>query len=147
MGVFAHYRLRRSLSLLRNASATTRLLGLGYFDGAYLSAKFAHVFRDLGRPKEAERFARRSLDMIEGYDRGKLFNMALLASTLADQRRIEEACTAGAQAVQMTETVRSVRTLAYLANLDRKLTPFRQHTAVKDLLRDLKQVGAHVPDM
>jgi hypothetical protein len=40
---------------------------LSYFDGAYLSAKFAHTFRDLGRPKDAEQFARRSLDMSEGY--------------------------------------------------------------------------------
>ncbi|HEV2783869.1 MAG TPA: XRE family transcriptional regulator [Actinophytocola sp.] len=72
---------------------------LRYFDGAYLSAKFAHTFRDLGRPQEAERFARRSLEMSAGYERGRLFNTALLASILADMGRPEEACAHGALAV------------------------------------------------
>jgi hypothetical protein len=57
---------------------------LSYFDGAYLAAKFAHSFRDLGQAQEAEVFARRSLDMSDGYERGKLFNTALLASIMAD---------------------------------------------------------------
>ncbi|MCE7002500.1 helix-turn-helix domain-containing protein [Kibdelosporangium philippinense] len=71
---------------------------LGYFDGAYLAAKFAHTFRELGQPHEAEQFARRSLEMSDGYERGRLFNTALLASTLADQRRVEEACTTASRA-------------------------------------------------
>jgi len=51
---------------------------LMYFDEAYMAAKFAHCFRDLGRPVEAERFARRSLEMTEGYERGRFFNTARL---------------------------------------------------------------------
>jgi hypothetical protein len=38
---------------------------LGYFDDAYLAAKFGRTFRDLGKPREAEQFARRSLEMSE----------------------------------------------------------------------------------
>jgi transcriptional regulator with XRE-family HTH domain len=114
---------------------------LSYFDGAYLAAKFAHSFRDLGRPNEAEQFARRSLDMSDGYERGRLFNTALLASTLADQRRIDEACEFGTSAVEMTGTVRSVRSVSYLADLSRRLAPFRAEAAVKRLYDRMTDVG------
>lgn len=98
---------------------------LRYFDSSYLAAKFAHAFRELGMARESERYARRSLHMSEGYDRGKLFNTALLASALADQRRIDEACTQGMAAVDMARDVRSVRATAYLSDLARRLAPFK----------------------
>lgn len=119
---------------------------LGYLDSAYLAAKFGHVFRDLGQPKDAEQFARRSLDMSEGYERGRLFNTALLASTLADQGRVDEACATAALAVQMTETVRSVRTVAYLADVARRLAPHRDTVEVQALYDELVNAGVPVPD-
>jgi hypothetical protein len=103
-----------------------------------LAAKFGHCFRALGRPVEAERFARRSLDMIDGYDRGRLFNLALLASILADQRKVEEACETGLAAVHRASEVRSVRTVAYLVDLSHRLAPFRAEPAVRMLD---KQIG------
>ncbi|GGM45099.1 hypothetical protein GCM10012275_15200 [Longimycelium tulufanense] len=118
---------------------------LKYFDDAYLAAKFAHTFRELGRPVEAERYARRSLEMSEGYDRGKLFNTALLASILADQRRIEEACATGAEAVAMTPMISSVRTLAYLADVGQRLAPYRSEPAVITLYALMKRSGIPVP--
>jgi len=117
---------------------------LGYFGGAYLASKFGRCFRDLGRPVEAERFARRSLDMIDGYDRGKLFNLALLASTLADQRKVEEACETGSEAVRIARDVRSVRTAADLADLSRRLAPFRASTAVRTLDEQMRAAGVPV---
>ena len=104
---------------------------LGYFDSAYLAAKFGRCFRDLGRPVEAERFARRSLDMMEGYDRGKLFNLVLLASVLADQRKVEEACRTASTALCIAPDVRSVRTTADLADLSHRLAPFQADPAVR----------------
>jgi hypothetical protein len=53
---------------------------IGYFDEAYLSAKFAQCFRDLGDGARAVRHARRSLDMDGRYVRGRMFNLTLLAS-------------------------------------------------------------------
>jgi tetratricopeptide (TPR) repeat protein len=120
---------------------------LSYFDGAYLAAKFAHSFRDLGRPCEAEQFARRSLEMSDGYERGRLFNTALLASTLADQRRIDEACSVGAAAIEMVDTVRSVRAVSYLADLSRRLAPFRAEVAVKLLYNRMTDVGVPLPQV
>lgn len=118
---------------------------LTYFDNAYLSAKFAHTFRDLGMPREAELFARRSLQMSEGYERGRLFNTALLASTLADQRRVEEACATAIRAVQMAESVRSVRGAAYLSDVGRRLAPFRASTDVRWLYGQMAKAGLPTP--
>ena len=116
---------------------------LGYFDSAYLAAKFAHCFRDLGRPVESERYARQSLEMSEGYDRGKLFNLSVLASALADQARVEEACSAATEAVGMARNVRSVRTVAYLADVGRRLNKYRASDAVAALFE--RMGAAEVP--
>lgn len=118
---------------------------LSYLDEAYLAAKFGHVFRDLGQPREAERFARRALEMSEGYERGRLFNTALLASTLADQGKIDEACTTAASAVQMTDTVRSVRTVSYLVDIGQRLWPYRENADVRGLYQNLTDAGVLLP--
>ena len=125
--------LRESEQAFAAAKDQERPEWLAYFDGAYLAAKFGHCFRDLGRSFEAERFARRSLDMINGYDRGRLFNLALLASILADQRKVEEACETGLAAVRLASEVKSVRTVAYLADLSHRLVPFRAEPDVRML--------------
>jgi transcriptional regulator with XRE-family HTH domain len=114
---------------------------LGYFDAAYLAAKFAHTFRDLGRPDEAEGFARRSLEMSEGYERGRLFNTALLASILADQRRVEEACAVGLSALRMAGNLNSVRTVTYLADVATRLAPFAGEPAVEELVGEMRAMG------
>lgn len=114
---------------------------LTYFDHAYLAAKFGHTFRELGKPREAEVFARRSLDMSDGFDRGKLFNLSLLASTLADQRRVEEACATASAAVRMTDAVRSVRSVAYLADVSRRLAPFNTAPVVRGLFHEMREAG------
>lgn len=88
---------------------------LVYFDHAYMAAKFAHTFHSLGMSRDAERFAHRSLNMSAGYERGRMFNTVLLASTLADQDRVDEACATGRKALDMMQNVRSVRGTTYLA--------------------------------
>lgn len=118
---------------------------LGYFDHAYLAAKFAHTFRDLGMAREAEVFARRSLEMSDGYERGRLFNTALLASTLADQSRVDEACHIATTAVRMTDTVRSVRSAAYLADVGRRLAPFSTTSEVRALYGRMASAGLPTP--
>ncbi|SED26829.1 Helix-turn-helix domain-containing protein [Amycolatopsis tolypomycina] len=118
---------------------------LNYFDSAYLSAKFAHVFRDLGSAPEAEQFARRALGMDDGYERGRLFNTALLASTLADQGRVDEACVEATAAVRMSEQVRSIRGGAYLADVGRRLSPYRGDRRVRALYTQMDAAGVPTP--
>ncbi len=125
--------LRESEQAFAVAEDRDRPEWLAYFDGAYLAAKFGHCFRELRRPAEAERFARRSLDMIDGYDRGRLFNLALLASSLADQRKVEEACETGLAALHLAADVRSVRKVTYLIDLSHRLAPFRAEPVVRML--------------
>jgi tetratricopeptide (TPR) repeat protein len=130
--------LRESEQAFAVAEDRDRPEWLAYFDGAYLAAKFGRCFRDLGRPAEAERFARRSLDMIDGYDRGRLFNVVLLASVLVDQRKVEEACDTGLAALGLASDVRSARTDADLADLSRRLGPFQAEPAVQSLNEQIR---------
>ncbi|HVV12090.1 helix-turn-helix transcriptional regulator [Amycolatopsis sp.] len=136
--------LRRAEKAFEQVNPNDMPAWLSYFDGSYMAAKFAHAFRDLGVAQEAEKFARRSLDMSDGYDRGKLFNTALVASTLADQRRVDEACGYGMKAVRMAGKVRSVRATAYLTDVARRLAPFPS-TEVRTLYREMDKVGISTP--
>ena len=136
--------LRRAETAFEQVDPAQSPAWLSYFDAPYMAAKFAHAFRDLGMAPEAERFARRSLDMSDGYDRGKLFNTALLASALADQRRVGEACASATTAVRMAGSVRSVRATAYLTDVARRLAPYRT-AEVRILYREMDQVGLATP--
>ncbi|MBM7769955.1 transcriptional regulator with XRE-family HTH domain [Actinokineospora baliensis] len=118
---------------------------LTYFDSAYLAAKSAHCFRDLGQPVESERYARESLRMSAGYDRGRLFNLSVLASALADQARVEEACATAAAAVDLAGSVRSVRTVAYLADVGRRLNRYRRSATVSDLFKRMRASAIPLP--
>ena len=75
---------------------------LAYFDEAYLAARMAQCFRDLGEAGHAARYARRSLDMDGRYVRGRAFNLALLATAHAAQDEPERACSVGRQALDLT---------------------------------------------
>jgi hypothetical protein len=94
---------------------------LRYFDEAYLAARMAHCFRALGEPAHAERYARRSLHMDGRFVRGKAFNLALLATALADQDDVEQACAVGEQALDLTVGLRSARSVRYIKDLRRSL--------------------------
>jgi transcriptional regulator with XRE-family HTH domain len=107
---------------------------IGYFDEAYLSAKFAHCFRDLGRPEAAERFAVRSLDMNPGYARGRVFNLSLLAAVCVQQGEVERAAALGVDAAEMAASMRSARTRDYLGAVRAELTPFAGNRQVDNFL-------------
>ncbi|MEV8374774.1 helix-turn-helix domain-containing protein [Kribbella sp. NPDC056861] len=133
--------LSRAEEAFNRADAEERPPWLTYFDHAYLAAKFAHTFRDLGLPHEAEPFARRSLEMTEGYERGRLFNTALLAIILADQRRLEESCALGMEAATLARSVRSMRGTSYLLDLGKQLSPYQDVAVVSSLFDGLIEIG------
>jgi transcriptional regulator with XRE-family HTH domain len=107
---------------------------LGYFDEAYLSAKFGHCFHALGKPVQAERFAARSLHMDERYVRGKAFNLALLASVQVQRNEPERACAVGAEALALTAQLRSSRAARYVRDLQSQLGPHRARPAVRQFI-------------
>lgn len=114
---------------------------LSYYDAAYLAAKMAHCMRELGELRAAERFARRSLEMSAGYDRGKLFNTALLASILADLREIEEACAVGRDALRLGHKLQSARTRLYLQDFAKRLHRHQAVPVVAQLGDELAAMG------
>jgi hypothetical protein len=94
---------------------------LSYFDEAYLAARMGHCFRALGESAHAERYARRSLNMDGRFVRGKAFNLSLLATALAEQDDIEQACAVGQQALVVTTGLRSARSVRYIKDLQAAL--------------------------
>ncbi|MEB3371294.1 helix-turn-helix transcriptional regulator [Saccharopolyspora mangrovi] len=114
---------------------------LSYYDAAYLAAKMAHCMREFGELRAAERFARRSLEMSAGYERGKLFNTALLASILAELREIDEACAVGRDALQLGRKLQSARTVVYLQDFATRLRRHQAAPAVAELASELAAIG------
>lgn len=104
---------------------------LRYFDEAYLAARMAHCFRDLGDAGLAERYARQSLVMDERFVRGKSFNLALLATALAQQDEVEHACAVGSQALSLTAGLHSARSVRYIRDLQRVLHRHASNGAVR----------------
>jgi len=125
--------LDRAERLLDRADRTSDPQWIGYFDEAYLAAKFGHCFTALKRGDLAVRFASRSLDM-DGrrYARGRQFNLALLAVAHAQSNEPERAAQIGAQAAKAAEGLRSARARDYLRDLANRLAPYAGLPPVRD---------------
>ncbi|GAA3442010.1 hypothetical protein [Planomonospora venezuelensis] len=115
---------------------------IAYFDEAYLSAKFAHCFRDLGDGAQAVRHARRSLEMDGRFVRGRMFNLSLLAAGLLRTGEVEEACTAAGEALDLAGGLQSVRTRSYVTDLRERLEPYAAEPRVRELT---ERIGELVP--
>jgi prepilin-type processing-associated H-X9-DG protein len=115
--------LDRAERLFDRAERASDPQWLGYFDEAYLSAKFGQTFTTLGRGDLALRFAERSLDMDEKYARGKQFNLALVARAHAQSGHVEEAAAAAHRAADAAEGIDSARSRDYLAEIANRLAP------------------------
>ena len=129
----AHALTRARISFERRTDVSTPPW-LAYFDEAYLAAKIAHCFRDLDQPAKAEEHASRSLDMDPAYQRGKTFNIAVLATALAYQGRIDEACTHGRAAIDLAAGLTSARVNRYIRDLGRALHPYTGESSVRELM-------------
>jgi hypothetical protein len=112
---------------------------LAYFDEAYLAARMAQCFRDLGEAGHAAQYARRSLDMDGRYVRGRAFNLALLATACAAQDEPERACAAGRQALDLTVRLTSVRSVGYVRDLVRRLRPRADVPAVREFTAEVAE--------
>ncbi|WP_406268068.1 hypothetical protein OH799_23605 [Nocardia sp. NBC_00881] len=109
---------------------------LDYFDVAYMSAKAAHCFRDLGDYARTARFAEQSLNMSDGYLRGRAFNLCLLASAHASSDP-HEAVRVGTEALELARGLESRRAHAYLRELRHRLTPYVELSDVDHFRRQV----------
>ena len=112
---------------------------LAYFDEAYLAARMAQCFRDLGEAGHAARYARRSLDMDGRYVRGRAFNLSLLPTSHAAQGEPEQACIVGRQALDLTVRLHSARSVRYVRDLARRLRPRADLPAVRDFAAEVSE--------
>lgn len=111
---------------------------LSYFDEAYLAARMAQCFRDLGDCRHAVRYARRSLDMDGRYVRGRAFNLSLLATAHATAGEPEEATRVGREALDLTARLNSARSVRYLRDLTRQLRLRADIPAVRDFTAEVR---------
>lgn len=116
---------------------STRPDWLAYFNESYIAAKIAHCFRDLGDDRRTARYAARSLEMSEGYQRGKTFNLCLLASAHAEKEPLE-AVRVGSQALVLARGLSSQRSHAYLRDLRSRLD---RHSDLAEVGRFRQQVA------
>lgn len=130
--------------ILDRADRAADPVWIGYFDEAYLSAKFGHCFRALGDHANAIHFASNSLNMTNprDYARGRAFNLSLLADSYARAGRVEEACDVGQQAITAAEQLHSDRAIKYLRRLRATLQPAGTTEPVRNLDRRLQPVLA-----
>ncbi|MFB8004907.1 hypothetical protein [Nocardia sp. NPDC056000] len=121
------------------ADRTHRPDWLVYFDEAYLSAKIAHCFRELGDDRRTAQFAEQALKMSQGYKRGRAFNLALFASALVptDPR---EAVTIGHEALTIATDLASRRSLSYLRDLRYRLGPYGSIGEVADFRQQVLEL-------
>lgn len=125
--------LDRAEKLLDRADRAADPQWLGYFDEAYLAAKFGHCFTALGRGDLAYRFAERSLIMDgKHYARGYQFNLALLAVAHVQRGEPEQAATVATQALVAAEGLHSARAGVYLDDLALRLAPYAGLPAVQE---------------
>lgn len=125
--------LSRAERIFDKADRTSDPQWIGYFDEAYLAAKFGQCFTALGRGDVAQRFAARSLEMDgQRYARGRQFNLALLAVAHAQAGEPEEAGRVGVQAVEATEGLDSSRARDYVADLANRLAKYAGLPAVHE---------------
>jgi tetratricopeptide (TPR) repeat protein len=112
---------------------------LGYFDEAYLNARMAQCFRDLGEAAHAAQYAQRLLNMDGRYVRGRAFNLSLLAAARAAQREPEQACQAGRQALDLTVRLSSARSVRSVRDVVRRLRPYAALPAVLDFTTEVQE--------
>ncbi|WP_433169894.1 helix-turn-helix transcriptional regulator [Kribbella sp. CA-247076] len=125
----------------RELDKADRLSGptyLAYLDEAYLSAKFGHVFRELGDGTHTVRFAERSLDMVPGFERGRVFNLTLLAQGQARLGDIDQSLTAGTEALRLSAEMQSTRVHHYLREVASLLAPHKAHPGVADFCKRVR---------
>jgi hypothetical protein len=112
---------------------------LAYFDEAYLAARMAQCFRDLGEAGHFACYARRSLHMDSRYVRGRAFNLSLLATAYATQGEPEQASSVGRQALDLAARLTSARSVRYIHDLVRALHRRADIPAVRDFTAEVHE--------
>lgn len=108
----------------------------GYFTPAHLAGTAIRCLRDLGRTKEALRYAEQALDLGEGSVRTRALHTALIASVYASGKSAEpeHASQLGHNALDLAGRVHSRRVTDRIADLGKRLAVHCGISAVDEFL-------------
>ena len=110
------------------------------FDEGGLTGHLARSFRDLNRPREAEQFVVRSIQLCRPtHLRTRVQRYTILASAHAKRGDLEGACAVGQQALEEMGRLRSKRTLDDVARLFEIVGANRSQTT-DEFLHDAREV-------
>ena len=70
--------------------------------------------------------------MVDGYIRGKVFNVVLLANAYLQQQNLDEMCSVGQQALDLSSGLQSARTVRYIRDLRRRMSKFSNVPVVSE---------------
>ncbi|MCF2529475.1 transcriptional regulator [Yinghuangia soli] len=108
---------------------------IAHFDRAYLADEFAHCYRDLDRPRQAEEAARAALEgHAETRVRRRAVDTLLLATAHLQQNRLDEACAVAGDALHLVTRLHSARGEEYLRDFQRRLAPYGAEPAARDFM-------------
>ncbi|MFE7589045.1 regulator [Kitasatospora sp. NPDC057512] len=113
-----------------------------YFDEAQLSDEFAHCYRDLQQWRTAAQHAEKSLRLRSpAYARSRIFCRLVLATARLGMGDLDEACTMATDALRAAGEMRSARSLEYVRDFHRRLTPYRGSPVARAFEETARQAG------
>jgi transcriptional regulator with XRE-family HTH domain len=116
------------------------------FDEASLASEAALCFRQLGVLREAERQARRVVELRVGDRvRSRAFGQITLARVLVDEHQVEEAAAIGREVCLAAQSLTSARVVARLGSLAEALRPHAAVVEVQMFLEDCSTVSQTSP--
>jgi tetratricopeptide (TPR) repeat protein len=122
-------------SLLARSRPDDEPAWIRYFTPAYLADEMAHCFYDLGDYRLARRYVHDAIDGLEPWHVRRLaIDTALLASSLAAEGKVDEACAAGRRAVDHAANTTSYRCTERIGRMLRCLAPHRDERDVGELV-------------
>ncbi|MGW4651361.1 regulator [Kitasatospora sp. NPDC004289] len=113
-----------------------------YFDEAQLADEFAHCYRDLQQWRPAAQHAEKSLRLrTPAFARSRILCRLVLASSRLGLGEVDEACGLATEALRAAGEMRSARTVEYLRDFHRRLTPYRAGQAARAFDEAARQAG------
>ncbi len=113
-----------------------------FFDEAQLADEFAHCYRDLQQWRPAAQHAEKSLRLRSpAYARSRIFCRMVLATARLGMGDLDEACTMATDALRAAGEMRSARTLEYVRDFHRRLTPYRGSPVARAFEDAARQAG------
>ncbi|MFF7988554.1 regulator [Kitasatospora xanthocidica] len=113
-----------------------------YFDEAQLSDEFAHCYRDLQQWRTAAQHAEKSLRLRSpAFARSRIFCRLVLATARLGMGDLDEACTMATDALRAAGEMRSARSLEYVRDFHRRLTPYRGSPVARAFEETARQAG------